>query len=57
MRCCIIIYRAGASQIAHNMIKSDYTKFTTYNRSIELTATYFITPADKEWIKRKLLTK
>jgi len=51
------IYSNGLCQLAHNMIKSDYTKFTTYNRSIELTASYFITPTDKEWIKRKLLTK
>jgi len=51
------IYSRGLCQLAHNMIKDDYSKFTTYNRSVELAVSYFLTSADRQWIKSKLLTK
>jgi hypothetical protein len=51
------IYSKGLCQLAHNSFKEDLTKFTTYNRSVELTVSYLLSPTDKAWIKRKLLTK
>lgn len=49
------IYSKGLCQLAHNMVeRQSYAKFTTYNRSVELAMSYFLTPSDRQWSKQLL---